>query len=302
MRTQKLAIHFTQSAFIALGQMPSSQALQMITEIRQPAGPESPPPQFHSTSTRSSMGAGIPPVPEKMISRIEAGEYIEMAELLPDRLGSAGMTSGEDQTRVSRSRRKAVTNIFEWVECFAIYVAVLSRSQPQRVPEMLGYLILILEAHMEHGGDGWIGYDRRFRMTAAGNPSINWATIDTTLWQLAFSGKGKSSRCKHCFSLLHSSNDCEWGPEPSISSTWINPSTAFQPPMQQQQRRQICRDWNNARRPGCTRANCSYEHICFSCAFDPNIPDKGHKAVFCPYKPFQRQPGNWGKAPTQKSY
>ena len=130
------------------------------------------------------MGAGIPPVPEKMISSIEAGEYIEMAELLPDRLGSAGMMAGEDQTRIPRSRRKAVTNIFEWVECFAIYVAVLSRSRPQRVPEMLGYLILILEAHMEHGGDGWIGYDRRFCMTAAGNPSINWAAIDTTLWQL----------------------------------------------------------------------------------------------------------------------
>ena len=30
---------------------------------------------------------------------------------------------------------------------------------------------------MEDTGDGWIGYDRCFRMTAAGNPSVNWATI-----------------------------------------------------------------------------------------------------------------------------
>ena len=127
---------------------------------------------------------------------------------------------------------------------------------------------------MEHGGDGWIGYDC---MTATGNPSINWATIDTTLWQSAFSGKGKSSRCKHCFSLLHSSNDCEWDPEPSTSS---NPSAAFQPPTQQQQRRQICRDWNNTRKPGCVRVICSYQHVCLSCAFDPKIPDKGHKAIF----------------------
>ena len=226
--------------------MPSPQALQMVTEIRQPAGLENLPPLLHPTSARSSMGAGIPPVPEKMVSRIEAGEFIEMAELLPDRLGSVGITVGEDQARVLRPRRKAVTNIFEWVECFAIYVAVLSRSQPQRVPEMLGYLILILEAHMEHAGDGWIGYDRRFRMTAAGNPSVNWATIDTTLWHLAFSGKGKCSRCKHFFSLLHSSNDCEWGPEPSTFSTWINPPIVFQPPSQQQ-RRQICRNWNNTK-------------------------------------------------------
>ena len=140
--------------------MQSPQALQMITRrAREPSSP------ILCNQYKSSMGAGIHPVPEKMISRIEAGKYIEMAELLPDCLGSAGMTAGEDQTRFPRSRRKTVTNIFEWVKCFAIYVAVL-RSWPQRVPEMLEYLILILEAYMEHGGDGWIGYDRCFRMTA----------------------------------------------------------------------------------------------------------------------------------------
>ena len=51
------------------------------------------------------MGAGIPPVPEKMVSRIEVGEFIEMAELLPDRLRSVGITVGEDQARVPRPRR-----------------------------------------------------------------------------------------------------------------------------------------------------------------------------------------------------
>ena len=72
--------------------MPSPQALQMVTEIRQPAGLENPPPLLHATSARSSMGAGIPLVPEKMVSRIEAGEFIEMAELLPDRLAKIGQT------------------------------------------------------------------------------------------------------------------------------------------------------------------------------------------------------------------
>ena len=32
------------------------------------------------------LGAGLPPIPTKLVSRIEAGEFIEMAELLPDRL------------------------------------------------------------------------------------------------------------------------------------------------------------------------------------------------------------------------
>ena len=44
------------------------------------------------------------------------------------------------------------------------------QKQSQRVPEMLGYLILILEAQIEYTGDGWLGYDRQFWMVMAGNP------------------------------------------------------------------------------------------------------------------------------------
>ena len=146
---------------------------------------------------------------------------------------------------------------------------------------------------MEHGGDHWLGYDRRFRMTVAGNSLVNWASIDTTLWNLAFSAKGKSSRCKHCFSLSHSSNDCEWGPEQSTPTSGANRPTVFQRNWQQQGRRPICHSWNNTRRPGCQRTDCSYEHICHFCAFDPSIPDKGHKAIYCPYKQYQRQTGSW---------
>ena len=83
-----------------------------------------------------------------------------MAELLPDHLGTAGMGAGDNQMKAVMSRCRVITNIVEWVECFTIYVAVLSKKQPQRVPEMLGYFILILEAHTEYARDGWLGYDR----------------------------------------------------------------------------------------------------------------------------------------------
>ena len=83
-----------------------------------------------------------------------------MAELLPDHLGMVGMRAGDDQTKSVKTKRRFVTNITEWVERFAFYIAVFSKKQPQRVPEMLGYLILILEAHTEYAGDGWLGYDR----------------------------------------------------------------------------------------------------------------------------------------------
>ena len=98
-----------------------------------------------------------------------------MAELLPDHLGTAEMRAGDNQTKLVKTRQRVVTNIVEWVEFFAICVAVLSKIQPQRVPEMLGYLILILKAHTEYTRDWWLGYDRRFCMAAVGNPQlIGW--------------------------------------------------------------------------------------------------------------------------------
>ena len=216
-------IHLAHFIPTALGQIPPPQSLEELSVYTQATrqGDQS---LLYKSSTWSSLGAGLPPVPEKITSRIEAGEFIEMAELLPDRLGTAGMRAGDDQTKSVKTKRRLVTNIVEWVECFAIYIAVLSKKQPQRVPEMLGYLILILEAHTEYAGDGWLGYDRRFRMAAAGNPSINWAAIDTTLWNLAFSGKARSAQYKHCFSLSHLSKDCEWEPElPSRTPVVANP-------------------------------------------------------------------------------
>ena len=68
--------------------MPPPQALQMVRECSQPTcqGTSA----LYLSSTRSSNGAGLSPVLEKLVSRIEAGEFIEMAKLLPDWMGTAG--------------------------------------------------------------------------------------------------------------------------------------------------------------------------------------------------------------------
>ena len=49
----------------------------------------------------------------------------------------------------------------EWLQSFAVYVSV-ARKQPQRVPNLMGYQVLILEASSEYKNDCWMAYDRRF--------------------------------------------------------------------------------------------------------------------------------------------
>ena len=46
-------------------------------------------------------------------------------------------------------------------------MAVLTQKHPERIPDLLGYQQLIIEASLEYEGDNWLGYDRQFRLTAA---------------------------------------------------------------------------------------------------------------------------------------
>ena len=100
-----------------------------------------------------------------------------MAELLPNHLGPA-----TTQTLPKPSKQcHDISNILEWIRCFSDYIVVISAKQPHKVSDLLRYLALITEAHVQYAGDGWMGYDHRFRKIAVTKPHINWAHIDATL-------------------------------------------------------------------------------------------------------------------------
>jgi len=66
------------------------------------------------------LGAGLPPILAKLVSRIEAGQFIHMAELLPERLDpTRTLFTDKPEPVKSNRRRKTVTSILEWIQCFA---------------------------------------------------------------------------------------------------------------------------------------------------------------------------------------
>ena len=97
-------------------------------------GDQIPPEHDHPVSaTELPIGAGLSPLHAKIISRIEGGEFIEMSDLLSDHLGTL---RNEDQ-KFPCAKRRTVTNILEWIKCFCIYMGVVSRNNPKKIPEML---------------------------------------------------------------------------------------------------------------------------------------------------------------------
>ena len=189
-----------------------------------------------------------------LVQKIESGAYIELGDLVPNHLGF-------EETVGSKSKQHLITNISEWFQAFAMHVPVIARKQLQRVPDLMGYQILMLEASNEYQGNCWLVYDRHFRQQAAFLPNCKWSNIDSTIWNLAFTGQTRASRCRHCFSLFHLSNDCEFASN-QISS-WV------EPPHQMPYRRwYICQHRNGYCGQRCSFLNCWYEHVYYCSAYN----------------------------------
>ena len=83
---------------------------------------------------------------------------------------------------------------------------------------------------------------------------------------LAFSGQARANRCKFCFSLSHTSKDCELASvtcdnQPSPSSQYLYRRQGYS--HQQHYCRLICYQWNEQRSQTCSYPNCRFDHVCY---------------------------------------
>ena len=75
---------------------------------------------------------------------------MDMAELLPDRMGITSTPSflaDKDEKQPFKIKRCQVTHITEWVQCYSIYVAILTSKCPDKIQDLMGYQVSILSRH-----------------------------------------------------------------------------------------------------------------------------------------------------------
>jgi len=210
---------------------------------------------------------GLPPILFRLMKRVEDGLFVEMAELLPNYLDSAALNT-DDQQAGSRKRLPTVSDIIDWIQCFAVYMAIISRHKPKRIADLLGYQSLIIRASMNCREGKWVVYDRRFHLKASASHIDQWSAIDLTLWNMTFPERAIQSR------------------QPAGSTPYVpNPSQRSQ---LQYQYQPICLDWNENPN-GCSRSPCRFKHMCYRCVHNPRAQDKNHKASQCMYRQKDRQ-------------
>ena len=198
-----------------------------------------------------------------------------MAELLPEFWGS---TSGKEASQpgtsraASARRKRAVTDIATWVQCFATYISVMSTSHPGAVPELLAYLIFILRVSQDFGGVAWVTYDAAFRRQAFITGNRLWSKVNPSLYSICFSGVARTGqRCDLCLSLSHPTRECTLVSddlttrlrtlESAVLALSSPPSTPA-PSASRTRATEVCRNFNVGR---CRMPNCRYHHVCKVC-------------------------------------
>ena len=98
-----------------------------------------------------SLGEGLPPIPHRLVEKILREEFVDIQELLLGSWQTAGQEGENPPQKCSKCR---VLDIKVWVQCFACYMGMVATRSPQRIPELLAYLIQIVRVNQEFKGSG----------------------------------------------------------------------------------------------------------------------------------------------------
>ena len=290
----------------SLGVMPSVQSLRDIPIIPQgdstnpltldmpvsnvgvvPDGPASPG-MVNAQSIISSL-VGIPAIPQKIVQRILAGDYVDIAELCPDSWRMEELlfqqSSGHtDCSATPRPRKKPVTDILTWTECFSTMAAVITTKDPGKAPQLFAYLRTIVRASQTFEGLAWVAYDTQYRRRAAATKSWDWGTTDTSLYNECFTGRARAKAlCKLCASESHMDQQCPLATpyfagnyhagqtiSSNLSRSMQRPVLPRPTPNNESRLVELCGLFNKPTGNECRYTACRFAHICSLCKLGPH--------------------------------
>ena len=92
------------------------------------------------------------------------------------------LVEGQHLALSKKNKKKGITTFEEWVKCFLVYANTLCAYNPQRGPDMLGYLFIIASGLHEYSLPAVLSYDLAFRRKAAQYKVTTWGQIDPQLY------------------------------------------------------------------------------------------------------------------------
>ena len=111
------------------------------------------------------LSPALPPIPGKVVEKIQKGENPDLKELLSDNIALAKKLAESHQAfpgpLQSVSKFQEISDPLSWIYCFLSFIAVKLDNEEAR--GLIAYAQIILDLARKHGGSGWIVYDNHFR-------------------------------------------------------------------------------------------------------------------------------------------
>ena len=136
---------------------------------------------------------------------------------------------------------------------FAIFMAIITKHQPECSTELLAYMTLIVRSSTKQKWPSWVFYDQNFRLEAATGGQIDWVKSDASIFARCFTGQALSleSWCKICHCLDHGTIQCPYAPTQPKWPKFIVAWQTFQ-------KDTTCCNFQ-------TDGHCCFDHLCRSC-------------------------------------
>ncbi len=100
---------------------------------------------------------------------------------------------------------KLIPDLATWLQCFSIYMVVVTDTEPDRAKSLLAYMTTIAKASIKYTWPSWTVYDQNYRQEAADNDFKDWSKVDPNIYTQCFTNAATSreSWCQLCQSIDH---------------------------------------------------------------------------------------------------
>ena len=136
------------------------------------------------------LGEGLGSVPKQTHERMIRWEFMDLAEFRPrtvwDKINPEANTEKLvilPRFEVAQTRKRPVTSIITWVQCFSRYTAAMAKQFPECTPGFMSHLLTVLKAYGEVEEPAWRLYDEAFREKMASTGTKTWSGMDVSLYQ-----------------------------------------------------------------------------------------------------------------------
>lgn len=216
----------------------------------------------------SLINEGFPPIPTKVVQKIEKGDYVDLKELLPQKpvvedsplmelLNGVVVLASPKQLK---PQRKPIQDLATWMQAFMVFVAIRNRKFPESTNDLLAYGALIARGARDYRGSGWLSYDFQFRRLAAARGSATkWAEKDVSLWNETV---GKSDLLPVSPRSGQSYDQEKKGAKrPPFKGAPGQPPVKKPKGKDKSWKQMVCYQFSYTGK--CTREKCEYLHVCY---------------------------------------